>query len=869
MSNELKVRITGDGSQLKTELANATLSVRQFGNTGVAAGEQISTGFTRTRAGLTSISEQLSRTRQELIGFFSVQYAAGMVGDLITVADNMARVDASLRMATDSQSAYTSASAELFNIAQQNQAPLAETVTLFSRLAPAIKEAGGNQAQALGITQAFSDALKVGNATTAESASAMMQFSQAMASGVLRGDEFNSINEALPRIMRALADGLGVPTGALRTMAEQGQLTSDVIGNALMSQMVDLREEAAAMPKTIGGAMTEIRNEFARTISEFDRSTGTSSTMASLLSNIAHNMDDVAAAGILLSGVFAGRLTGAMAVYAVAQARAITVSLEHRAAAVQEARALEENHRRLVALNAAHMGLSASVRAQVAQSSVATGAATTYAASLNGLTRAAGLASGALSLLGGPLGAIMFAVSAATAWAVSSDDAADKTENWSNRLKELKGDLKAVKVQQLTSQIFEAQQRIDELSRAQSAWTVMGELISGKKSQARIAAEKELDDVRAFVRGAQVELERLKTQKDDQLPSRPGKTTAKPNQPSTVRGGQAAVGDYYAAMDVAINSTYPDLDLQREQAKAWADAWSAAYATTRTPMEEYNARLLEAQNLRAASIARGMSPETANDLFNRQTLELQNKRVEADPEVAQQRSNMQAFLGLQESLTSQNDLIDQQYAQRAEIIRAYSMQEYADMEAAQSAMSQLTLQHLAQRGDIESQAALARADFEKKTTTAKTQFALGQMVAMTAGAARNNKTMFQLNKAAAIAEASISLVKGTIMTWGSYPYPWNIPMTALYVAGGLAHLNQLKSSQFGGGGTPSVGGGSVGTFPASPATGLPTQRFDDVTNKKPESAQQITIIVNGNLVDMTQLARDLRPYNIELAKDTI
>src|SRR5574338_259213 len=95
---------------------------------------------------------------------------------------------------------------------------------------------GSLRHRALSLTESISQALRISGASAAEAQSSLLQFGQALASGVLRGEEFNSVVENSPRLAKALADGLNVPIGRLRKLAAEGRLTADVVVNALMSQ---------------------------------------------------------------------------------------------------------------------------------------------------------------------------------------------------------------------------------------------------------------------------------------------------------------------------------------------------------------------------------------------------------------------------------------------------------------------------------------------------------------------------------------------------------------------------------------------------------------------------------------------------------
>ncbi|WP_231436400.1 tape measure protein, partial [Escherichia coli] len=105
-------------------------------------------------------------------------------------------------------------------------------------------------------TEAISTGLKISGASTAEAGSVITQFSQALAQGVLRGEEFNSVNESGDRIVRALAAGMGVARKDLKAMADDGKLTADKVVPALISQLGVLRDEYAAMPETVSDGIT-------------------------------------------------------------------------------------------------------------------------------------------------------------------------------------------------------------------------------------------------------------------------------------------------------------------------------------------------------------------------------------------------------------------------------------------------------------------------------------------------------------------------------------------------------------------------------------------------------------------------------------
>lgn len=194
----------------------------------------------------------------------------------VSATDLAKKMEAQLRLATETQEEFNRAQAETYRIAQENQAPLDDVVTLYSRLSPALREVGRGQDDALKIIEAVTKSLRISGATAQETASTIQQFSQALGSGVLRGEEFNTLAESSPRLLSALADGLNTNVGALRKMAAEGQLTADVISNALIGQLPKLTKEAAQLPETFSGAATKFKNDLVAAITVLDRFTGAS-----------------------------------------------------------------------------------------------------------------------------------------------------------------------------------------------------------------------------------------------------------------------------------------------------------------------------------------------------------------------------------------------------------------------------------------------------------------------------------------------------------------------------------------------------------------------------------------------------------------
>lgn len=295
MANRISVLVALEGADegLKRAIMSAERSLGELSTTAKTAGEKAAAGMAEVKAGMSAFGDQVATAKTQLLAFLSISWAAGKVQEIVQIADAWNMMSARLKLATAGQREFTTAQAALFEIAQRIGVPIQETATLYGKLQQAVRMLGGEQKDALTITESISQALRLSGASATEAQSSLLQFGQALASGVLRGEEFNSVVENSPRLAQALADGLNVPIGRLRKLAEEGRLTADVVVNALMSQKDKLASEYAQLPQTVSQAFERLRNAFGQWINRVDESTGLTKKLAEALTFLANNLDTV------------------------------------------------------------------------------------------------------------------------------------------------------------------------------------------------------------------------------------------------------------------------------------------------------------------------------------------------------------------------------------------------------------------------------------------------------------------------------------------------------------------------------------------------------------------------------------------------
>ncbi|QOK92448.1 phage tail tape measure protein [Ralstonia pseudosolanacearum] len=295
MSQRISILVALDGADegLKRAITSAERSLGELAASAKTAGDKAAAGLAQVKAGVSVISEQITTARTQLLAFLSINWAVGKAQEIVQIADAWNMMAARLKLATAGQREFTTAQTALFDIAQRIGVPIQETATLYGKLQQAVRMLGAEQQQALTITESISQALRISGASANETQSALLQFGQALAAGVLRGEEFNSVVENSPRLAQALADGLNVPIGRLRKMAEEGRLTADVVVGALLSQKNKLATEYAQLPATVSQAFERLRNAVGQYISRVDQATGFTAKLSDALTWLAQNLDTV------------------------------------------------------------------------------------------------------------------------------------------------------------------------------------------------------------------------------------------------------------------------------------------------------------------------------------------------------------------------------------------------------------------------------------------------------------------------------------------------------------------------------------------------------------------------------------------------
>ena len=517
MANESRVIITADSAQ----------AIREF--------NRLRTQSTSSLRDIASYSDKVGAA----LG--AIGMGTGLAA-IVGMSDEYTKFTAQLRLATVSQNEYNAAYADVKRIATASQQSLAGTGTLYARIANGTRELGTTQKQVADITETVNLALKVSGATATESASAQLQLSQAFASGTLRGEEFNAVNEAAPRLMKALADGMGLPIGALKGLAGEGKITSKIMAEVLPKALGALHEEGKKIA-TIGGALTVLKDEFMELTAVKAQANGTVSALTTGIRLLSDNMailmgtittltaaklgtwmarwvtdtyaatvanralaasglalavttteaSAVAAAAKLTEARATSTATGASAALAVARVAELRTAIAAAEGEVMLAIALNgliPAEARATALAEAHaVAMAAETAAATAATRATTASAvalTAQAAAATLATRAMGVLRGIMAFMGGPIGLIITALGvAAMAWS-----------HYSNKAKEASKEAAAVVAETTLDAIERLDKEIAKLKERNALRNAVpiAKLANDADKDALAAAKKNMED---------------------------------------------------------------------------------------------------------------------------------------------------------------------------------------------------------------------------------------------------------------------------------------------------------------------------------------------------------------------------------------
>ncbi|MGZ7881832.1 tape measure protein [Acinetobacter soli] len=451
------------------------------------------------------------------------------VGALISKMDAYTNLQNRLKLVTNSQTELNKAMSDTFDIAQRTRQSWDAAAQVYQGFANNAKTLGLTMDQTAKLTETVSKAVAISGASAASAEAALVQFNQALGAGALRGEELNSVMEQTPALARAIAEGMGITVGQLRTVAATGAITSEALVKALEKASKSVDSLFAKTDPTIGQSFTMLNNEVSKFIGEAGKASGAASLTADSVKLLAENLDLVVSSlqvagayyvGTYIPAIYASVAAGAakskqlveqtVTQYGLIQAEKAAsaqevVGLEAKLAATQATRVLLveelklELQRKKSQISAQgsinselRMGLLRQQQAQINAELTATENALAAARTRANAASAASLGMGSrlLGVLGGPVGLGLTVASLAAGYLLmrdNTDSATTSLDIQGEKVDELRKKYEALSVAQQKTTLVQIKKEVDELK---TSFTVASSNLSAFVEALPISDEK-------------------------------------------------------------------------------------------------------------------------------------------------------------------------------------------------------------------------------------------------------------------------------------------------------------------------------------------------------------------------------------------
>lgn len=242
---------------------------------------------------LHKMDSTLTGLKNKFVGALAFLGVTLSLGNIIRMVDEWKVVNGQVALTTKNQQESLMVQKELYRMAIDTRQAYASTATLYASVARNSSELGKSAEDVLGFTEDVSRAMMIGGGSAASQQAALIQLGQALGSGVLRGDELNSIMEQASRLAKAIAEGMGTTIGQLRVLGKEGKLTAIDVFDAIRKSSEKLKREMGKIPWTVNQAGVRVSNALGNLFSKLEKKTGIVSSIAKGFASIGDYIDNI------------------------------------------------------------------------------------------------------------------------------------------------------------------------------------------------------------------------------------------------------------------------------------------------------------------------------------------------------------------------------------------------------------------------------------------------------------------------------------------------------------------------------------------------------------------------------------------------
>jgi tape measure domain-containing protein len=220
--------------------------------------------------------------------------AGAVVRETIRIADSYTELSNRIRVVTRDEREMGAVRSELFRVANQTRGSVEDLSAVYGRLALTTKNLGLSQREVIELTESLQQATVLSGASSQSAAAALVQLSQGLGAGALRGEELNSVLEQTPVIAQTIADHMKVNIGDLRTLGAEGKITGRDVVDAFREARAELAVRFGKTVPTVSGAITVLKNTVTELVGQVDSATGATASLSRNIISFADSLREAA-----------------------------------------------------------------------------------------------------------------------------------------------------------------------------------------------------------------------------------------------------------------------------------------------------------------------------------------------------------------------------------------------------------------------------------------------------------------------------------------------------------------------------------------------------------------------------------------------
>lgn len=509
---QLNISLTLESTKFQSALSKSDYEAQKFARNFVlnmdqatAKAKQFAQRTTDYLSNIEQAAKNINTATKWEFRFNNFDRVKNIASTYSKIADSYTELGNKLRLVTENEAQHARAMADVYDISLKTAQSTEATSSIYQTFAQNAKQLGISQNDVAKLTETVAKSVAISGASSATASNALVQFSQSLLMGKMKAQEFNSLMTQTPSVVQAIAKGLGITTSELKAMVDNGEMSAEKMIEGLKKAESYVNGQYAKTTSTISGAMQNLSTATEKWVGEMDNATGASSIAASAINGLANNLSTLTPyllnIGVAWAGIKLGQRTKEIydtTAATIQKANATKIAAQNTLQQVQSELAFARSSMQsltaqlqLARTERERTLIRQQMKAQSAEIIALTNAEAVATQNLANAKKSANLLSGAMSMLGGPIGLVTmgltFGATALWDWYQSGENARQKALEFAQSLDQIKERLPQMTKLELEVSINDTQDSIKAQKEKIKEITKELEQLEKKASQTKIS----------------------------------------------------------------------------------------------------------------------------------------------------------------------------------------------------------------------------------------------------------------------------------------------------------------------------------------------------------------------------------------------